>query len=955
MKKWLLLLLLCLIPLVRAGAQYYETGQDPASLKWLQIKTPHFRVIYPDNFNAEAVRYARFLEEAYDTLSVLYPYGKTRIPVIIHNYSMESNGYVTWAPRRMELFPLPGQENMPADPAKLLAVHETTHVLQLSSLNKKGFGRALGYLFGEQIVALSALEIPQWAFEGDAVYAETVTGLSGRGRSNAFMQEARALAASPGGIYGYDKMIDGSYRDFTPNHYVFGYLMMNGLRSRNSELWSDAIKKVSSGYPFNPVNNVLRKEAGLTKKKLFDSTFYYLSERWNDSTRQAFIEYPVLSLPEKRNYVCHYMPYRIDDRRIVSLKTSLTHPSCFVVTDQSGGTEHILTTPGYINPQIFSFSDSTIVWAEYYPDPRWDNRAYSVIKKMNVNGGPVTQLTYRTRYEAPDLSPDGRTVVAVSTTPDLRYSLIFIDASSGEILMDVTIPDNMIIQRPEWSSDGRAVTVVTLNGEGEGIRTYHPTGKKWVVNKPQTVTDIIQAEIVNDTLYYLAQGDGSDNIYRLTGDTATSRVTSSRFGISGFSVSGTEILFSDYSAGGFNIASADAGAYTGTVSASMNNVIPAVAPLPVAKDMESRSVPVSYEAKPYSKAGHLFNFHSWFPFYTDIDELKTDPTAISPGVTLLSQNHLSTLVSTIGYEYSGGSHFIHSGLTWKGWYPVIEASVTYGGKQVIIKDTVASPDPGNLDGNLNLNVNIYDQLWFAHGKFRQLFMPAVYMNYRNIYIYFPEDNEYDKGVVYLTGRLYLSNTFRTAWRDINPRWGQVIDLRLTSTPWDKDIYSSMKYIKGTLFFPGIAKNHSLVLQAGYENQAPFNKLIYENQISYPRGYENVFVSEKLLSFSADYTMPLLYPDLAAGSLLYLKRVRGSLFFDAASAKGVYNYDTQSFGEGSADFRSFGAELLADFYVLRFPFEISAGASGGYIPADNKPFIRGVLSVNIYGTTLGKER
>src|SRR5512136_1284050 len=123
MKKCLLLLLLCLIPLVRAGAQYYETGQDPASLKWLQIKTPHFRVIYPDNFNAEAVRYARFLEEAYDTLSVLYPYGKTCIPVIIHNYSMESNGYVTWAPRRMELFPLPGQENMPADPAELLSVH----------------------------------------------------------------------------------------------------------------------------------------------------------------------------------------------------------------------------------------------------------------------------------------------------------------------------------------------------------------------------------------------------------------------------------------------------------------------------------------------------------------------------------------------------------------------------------------------------------------------------------------------------------------------------------------------------------------------------------------------------------------------------------------------------------------------------------------------------------------
>ncbi len=230
------------------------------------------------------------------------------------------------------------------------------------------------------------------------------------------------------------------------------------------------------------MNHVLKKEVGLTKKRLYDSTFSYLAKMWNDSTHQALTDYPALNLREKNNYISHYMPQRVDDSRIISLKTSLTHPSCFVVTDTSDGTEHILTTTGYIYPYIFSYSDSTVVWAELYPDPRWDNRDYSVIKKMNVNGGPVTQLTFRTRYEAPDLSPDGKTIVAVSTTPDLHYSLIFIDAISGETMMDLTIPDNMIIQRPVWSSDGRAVTVVTLNKEGEGIRTYYPTGKRWVVN-----------------------------------------------------------------------------------------------------------------------------------------------------------------------------------------------------------------------------------------------------------------------------------------------------------------------------------------------------------------------------------------------------------------------------------------------------------------------------------------
>ncbi|MCK7542192.1 MAG: hypothetical protein MZV63_70600 [Marinilabiliales bacterium] len=37
--------------------------------------------------------------------------------------------------------------------------------------------------------------------------------------------------------------------------------------------------------------------------------------------------------------------------------------------------------------------------------------------------------------------------------------------STGEVLMDVVPPDNLILQRPAWSSDGRAVTVVTLSAE----------------------------------------------------------------------------------------------------------------------------------------------------------------------------------------------------------------------------------------------------------------------------------------------------------------------------------------------------------------------------------------------------------------------------------------------------------------------------------------------------------
>jgi hypothetical protein len=949
------MLLLSLLTVARAGAQYYDTGQDPASLRWRQIHTPHFRLIYPEDFEAGAKDYAQLLEQSYNSLSSLYPDGKTKIPVIIHNHSMSSNGYVSWAPRRMELYPLPGQDNLPMLPAEQLAVHETAHVLQLSSLNRKGPARVLRYLIGEQAVGLSALEIPMWAFEGDAVYAETVTGLSGRGRSNAFTQRARALAVSEPGIYSYDKMLSGSYRHFTPDHYVFGYLMMNHLRSIDSSAWTKAVRRVSSGYPFNPVNNSLKRTTDMTKRILYDSTFALLERTWKEHDLMGYREYPALSLNEKRDYVSHYTPHRSIDGKIVSLRTSLSDPSRFVITDTNGGTEHVLTTTGYIYPYIFSYSDSTLVWSEQHPDIRWDNRDYSVIKRMDIGGGPVKQLTHRTRYTAPDLSPDGKTIVTVSTTTELRCSLVFLDALTGEVLMDVVPPDNLILQRPAWSSDGRAVTVVTLNGDGEGIRTYRPTGKRWTLNMRESVTDIIQAELHNDTLYYLAQGDGSDNIYRLTGDSVVTRVTASRFGISGFSVSGEEILFSDYTADGFVMASENLRANVGPAEKLTHEVFPEVAPMPAAMDEEPLQMLPDLESKPYRKTAHLFNFHSWFPFYGDIDEIQTDPTAISPGLTLMSQNHLSTLVSTVGYEYSGGNHYFRSGIKWSGWHPVINAEISYGGDQVVSKDTVTRPGPGELTGDLHLNVSIYDQLWFAYGRFRQLLMPAVYLDYRNKYTWISGDNSYDRDMVYLTGRLYFSNTFRTAYRDINPRWGQVIDLRITAAPWDRDLYRSMRFVRSTFFLPGVASNHSLALRAGYENQSPSRKLIFNNAVAWPRGFERSLVAEKLLSLSADYTMPLFYPDLAAGSLLYLKRIRGSVYFDYSRAKGIYDYNAGVFNPNPADFSSMGTELLADFYVLRFPFEISAGAGAGYIPGESRFFVKGVFSVNIYGTVLGRER
>ncbi|MEZ5011042.1 MAG: hypothetical protein R2744_05285 [Bacteroidales bacterium] len=67
------------------------------------------------------------------------------------------------------------------------------------------------------------------------------------------------------------------------------------------------------------------------------------------------------------------------------------------------------------------------------------------------------------------------------------------------------------------------------------------------------------------------------------------------------------------------------------------------------------------------------------PFWSDVNNISVDNLAVNPGVTIMSQNHLSALISTLGYGYTRHDHLLHSSLLWKGWYPAVEMDMTWGG------------------------------------------------------------------------------------------------------------------------------------------------------------------------------------------------------------------------------------------------------------------------------------
>jgi hypothetical protein len=940
---------------ININAQYYDTGQDPASIKWKQIKTSRFRVIYPASYGLEGVRFARSLDDSYTKLTSLYSANKFRIPVIIHNYTTFSNGYVAWAPKRIEIYPTPEQDGIPLDPVEQLATHELTHVLQMVSLNK-GFTRAMSVLSGEQFTGATAVLLPLWFMEGDAVFAESLLSPSGRGRTPAFQKELKAIALENPKMYSYDKMISKSFKNFIPDHYHFGYQMIAWSYARyGPQLWNKAIDYTAKNpYTINPINLSLRKNAGLTKSMLYSETFDSLKSIWKrEELKTNPVNYEALNPLKKRNYIDYHSPVLIGKDSVIAIKTSLTRSPEFVLINLSDRSEKRFFTPGYIYTYNLSGSAGKIAWVENRPDPRWENRTYNVIKIMDIPQKTIRQLSVKSRYMAVSISPDGIFVAAVENTISNVNRLVIINAMSGDVVNKIPVPENAYPQRPNWSADGDNISIVFLSVQGEGVMSYSLKHKEWKVLLNAGRDDLQSAFLRNDSLFFVSSCCGNDNIYVLAPDQSISKLTNSRFGAYDPSPAEGSLLFTDYTVSGYNLCRVslrNAQQYSGRIAKDPSFLINRFDTIKITTADLSLT---DYKPVPYRKWSHPFRFHSWMPFYADLEKIQADPASVRPGVTIMSQNLLSTVISSFGYEYtSEKTHMFHSGITLKGWYPVIESRLDYGGTAVVLKPDVVK-NPGTIQPDLNFRNTISLPLNFSTGRFSQYLQPSLTAEYRNKYIHLRDTATFHYGQTLITGRLFFYNYHRSVSRDIYPKWAQLVDFSYTFAPFDRKIYGSLSTLKTAFYFPGVIRNHGIRVRFEKDIQKP-EKYIFYNMASFPRSYKNI-ISEELKFYSVEYVMPLLYPDLNIPGIVFVPRIRSTFFYDYAIGSKNKYLDTKQFNNKSEIFKSFGAELWADFYLFRIPFMISPGIQTTWKNFNEPPVFELMLKVDIFGMKIGRNR
>ncbi len=943
--------LLIIFLTVSSHAQYFSTGQDPASLQWRQIRTKNFQLIYPDDFERKGQYLANILgivqQNETKTLSARVP----RIPIVIHSRSTTSNGVTVWAPKRIEFYSCPPQTTYPEEWLEQLVIHECRHSVQVSKMNR-GFTKVLYYLLGEQAPGgVLGLYIPSWFLEGDAVCTETALSNSGRGRTYAFENVLRAQLLEKG-IYSYDKAVLGSYRTFIPDQYELGYpLVAEARKTYGPAVWNTALDRTAR-FPFMivPFSSGIHKETGLYKVKFYKKMLTDLTDQWEKQEKTLFYtDCFQVSKTDSRNHPIYLHPVFLNDSIIIAQKESLNDPDRMVQIDRKKGNEKKIVTIGTTQDESISVRGKTIVWSEVQSDARWQNRDYSVIRIHDLQTGTTRNLTHRSRYFVPSLSPDAKRIATLNIDAQNRCSIEILEAQHGNKIKCFPLEKNALALTPSWSADGNVLVFTILNEKGKSIASLNILTGKIQYYTPFSFTEISRPIFYSHNyIFYTADYSGIENIYAV--DTATRKicqVTSSRFYSNNpdFTSDRKAMIYSDYTSDGLRIvetkidtnywvplekiADNSVKLYGPLVQQEQTNVQDSVRLRKIYKLFESDSCNLVkdsvkgkiFVSKKYNKFFHLFNLHSWEPAVVDATNLT-----VNPGISVLSQNVLSSMFASAGWEYNTNESTgkVFANLSYQALYPVFDFGFSIGNRAAyyyIAKDETSrfTWQEMNLDMHASIPWN------FSRGKYYRYLTPSFGTTITGITHNASTPSQLTSGLITtIDYQVSVSQYLQSSPKDMFPRLGQTLDLNYRNTPFPGNSMGNIFAAQTNLYFPGIFKHQGIWAYGAYQSYHHQTELFYTyaSIISFPRGY-NGLMDEQVVSAALNYKLPLFYPDLNLGSLLYFKRFKLNLFFDWAQGWT---------GKQVNIYQSTGAELTTDVHLLRFLYPFDMGMRAVYFPS-----------------------
>ncbi|WP_183560146.1 hypothetical protein [Mucilaginibacter sp. SP1R1] len=895
MQKLLLPVLLMAATIARAQ----EFGGNPPSIKWKQVNTPAAKIIFPAGMDSAGIRVANIVQQMNGLIKPTIGFKQRQVSIVLQNQTTVANGYVGLAPFRSEFFLTPDQNSFAIGSLpwpQQLAIHEFRHVQQYNNFNV-GVSRALRILFGEGGQALgNDLSVPNWFFEGDAVFNETHVSEQGRGRLPYFFNGYRALWVA-NKKYSYMKLRNGSYLDFTPDHYPLGYMLVAyGRQTYGDDFWKgvthDAAAFRGGFYPFQ---RAIKKYAATDFKTFSKNGLGYFKDQFSSDTSVNLINAP-RHFDADREY-----PAYINDSTLIYMKSTYNHIPAFVI--KTGNKETRISTRSNSLDNHFNYSHGKVIYAAYRPDLRWGYRNYGELMLLDVKTGREHRITQKTKYFSPAFSADGNSIVAVQVATSGASVLHILDIN-GALKRVLPNPQKLFYTYPQFYGDDKLIAAVR-NTEGGMILalvdittgytkylmpfSFRPIGFTTVKKDAVYFT---QTEGINDRLFVLQLN--TNQFYELlpTG-------TNTGIGYYEPAIADDKLAWVGFTAAGYQIAETNKKDLKWIAAGpEYTHYLPDMGITALKRDSSANMlagvVDKPLPVKPYSKAHGLFNFHSIFPNISDPNY----------SFAITGENVLNTFQSQVSFDYNRNEGYKQFGFdaVYGALFPYISGGVDYTlDRRQFYKGNYVYWNETSLHGGLEVPLN------FSSGKQSTSlsFGSDLYFNHTS----FQQGNALhfaDRSYTYLNNYLLFSNQTQVARQNIYPQLAQSISLNYKSAI--SGAGATQLLAIGTFYFPGLVTNHSLVISLAHQQKGKDNVISFSNDFPFSKGYTAESLDD-MNKVSLNYHFPFAYPDAGFGNIVYLMRLRAALFFDYTRATSD-NFFVNG-GSFKQNFRSTGATIFFD--------------------------------------------
>ncbi|GAB2821776.1 hypothetical protein [Ferruginibacter profundus] len=881
-------------------------GGNAPSIKWRQINTPKARVIFPIGLDSQANRIANEVMLMDSATSKTIGGHQRKWNIVLQNQTTVPNAYVRMAPIMSELYMMPGQDNFSTGSIRWddnLITHESRHMQQFSNFNK-GFTKLFSFFLGQEGQLLAnGIFLPDYFFEGDAVWQETLVSAQGRGRMPSFLNEFKAIWLA-NKKYPWMKYRSGSLKDLVPDHYPIGYILVAyGYEKYGEDFWN---KVTEDAVRFKCLfNKAIAKHSGISFTQFRNNAIEYFQKKTLsfDAGKEFAINNYITGI-QKNNVVDYLFPHFISDDSILVTKKSYKEIPAFYILVK--GKEEKLKVKNYTIDDYYSYNNGKIVYASFQSDPRWGNRDYSVIQLLDIRSKQQKQLTFKSKYFSPDINADGSEILAVHVKTNGTNNLDRLDAATGKVIAEVPNPNNYFFTQTKYINGNTAVSAVRNPAGKMALIKVDLTSGKTANITPFSFNVLGYPFVKGDTVYFTMMAKNTDNTFAVT--LPDNKIFSLAVNLAGayhpVVNSKNELLFSSFTAAGNRLSQINLSALSW--QAFSEEAVTKVPDVYAAAALQKNGAGALYalgEKKnvvtKYRKSFGLFNFHSWRPVVNDPEY----------GYMVYNDNVLSNFSNNISYtyNYNDKSHTVGINTVFAGWLPQLSIGAEESFNRTI--DTALGKSVQFNSATFKAGFAI--PLNFIGGRTNKFLNFGAGYNVEQYYYRGVTKNVFDnKAIDYANAFFSFSNVSRQARQHINPRWAQAISLSYRDAFTYKD---SHKFVgSAALYLPGFSVNHSIVLNGAYQKRDTLSDL-FSNTFSYARGYE-ALSTRRMYKLAVNYHFPVCYPDWGIGGIVYFQRIRANVFYDYNNAQARLYYSNGTNFLSEIKNRSTGGELYFDTKV-----------------------------------------